>query len=136
MKNETIAIIADTIFARMKEPHTDADVRLLAAYERVWRPIFDTIEPGNGSRYEVMACHAPQGSWSGIQEEGGIFVAWRGHGAAMLAPDGILASSYVREKLGGSECDASAIVLWICTHFPNREALTFCECEAHLSRAR
>lgn len=94
-------------------------------------PIFTILEPGNGTRYELMACSAPGGAWSGVEEEGGIFVAWRGLGAAMLAPDGILASHYLRAKLGGSECDASAIVLWLCAHFPRREPLIFCACPVH-----
>ena len=96
------------------------------------RLYLDAIEPGNGTRYELAAASVPPaGPWSGAAESPGIFVAWRGHGAALIAHDGTLATSYLREKLGGSECDASAIVLWLCSIFPNREPLVFCPCEVH-----
>lgn len=94
---------------------------------------FASVEPGNGTRYELATARlAPvRGGWEGMGPDGGIFVAWRGHGAALLDTDGLLASSYVREKLGGSRCDASAITIWICGLYPDRIPHTDCDCGRH-----
>lgn len=94
------------------------------------RMTFVALEPGNGWRYELAAGWTP-GGWDGMGDRGGILVAWRRNGAAMLDAEGPLSSGYIREKLGGSECDASAITLWLCQLFPRRAPIILCGCPIH-----
>lgn len=93
-----------------------------------------TKDHPNGTRYELAVARitpAEAEGWSGAPD-GGIFVAWRGVGAGLIAPDGVLAASYVGEKLGRrSPCDQSAITEIICELYPTRTPILNCDCGAH-----
>ena len=92
-------------------------------------PILENYEPGNGTRYQLCAFKVDPLDFPAIDHHG-IFVAWIGHGSFMFAPAGFLHASYVREKLGGSPCDATAIAEWIGKRF-EREAHGTCDCGRH-----
>ena len=98
-----------------------------------------TRDHPNGTRYELAIARltpAESVGWSGAPN-GGIFVGWRGMGAGLLAPEGVLAANYVGEKLSvRSPCDQSAITEIICELYPERTPMLNCPCGEHQEATR
>ena len=75
------------------------------------------FEPGNGSRYVLSFTPLSDETCQALGcQRGSTLVTWvseEGH-SYPFAPGGHLATSYVHEKLGGSEADAEALTRAIC----------------------
>jgi hypothetical protein len=91
-------------------------------------------EPGNGTSYALAALRLTAGEWPGTKGMTlPVLVSWEHAGAfAFDLGPGVLHASYIKEKLHGSVCDASAIVRWL-DGFPGAEfeAVISCECNRH-----
>lgn len=99
------------------------------------RVIAEAHEPGNSTRYELLTTFLSPDLSGSVWPNGAILVNWMngpaGGQAGLFSPTGVLHSLSVQQRLGGSECDAAAIAVWIASIYPNREPAITCTCGRH-----